>query len=123
MVASIPSRNLYELLDRPPSRRDEGPVIVDVRRQPAFLSSPVILPGSLRREPETVAEWQSGLPRHRQIVVYCVHGHEVSQGVAKALAAAGFDTAYLECGIEGWADAGLPVDKNRRRSGVQEGQD
>jgi hypothetical protein len=31
------------------------------------------------------------------VVVYCVHGHEVSQGVAKALGA-----RYLEGGIEHW---------------------
>jgi hypothetical protein len=41
------------------------------------------------------------LPRDAEVVVYCVHGHEVSQAAAKALGA-----QYLEGGIEAWRAAG-----------------
>jgi hypothetical protein len=44
-----------------------------------------------------VDTWKHTLPRGSDVVVYCVHGHEVSQGVAKALGA-----RYLEGGIEHW---------------------
>ena len=37
------------------------------------------------RPPEQVASWSRDLPAGRPIVVTCVHGHEVSQNVAKAL--------------------------------------
>ena len=39
--------------------------------------------------------------RSADVVVYCVHGHEVSQSAAKALGA-----AYLEGGIEAWRASG-----------------
>jgi len=39
----------------------------------------------LRRDPETVATWAKELPRASTVVAYCVHGHDVSQGVATAL--------------------------------------
>jgi hypothetical protein len=43
------------------------------------------------------------------VVVYCVHGHEVSQGVTSALRTAGVDAAYLEGGIAGWTEKRLPT--------------
>jgi hypothetical protein len=43
------------------------------------------------------------------VVLYCVHGHQVSQGAAAALAAAGHDVAWLEHGIAGWTEAALPT--------------
>jgi hypothetical protein len=52
----------------------------------------------------------------RPITVYCVHGHEVSQSVATVLRALGFNAAYLENGIEGWTQNGLPT---RRHIGSQ----
>jgi hypothetical protein len=47
------------------------------------------------------------------VVVYCVHGHEVSQTAAASLANAGIDAAYLAGGIARWRDEQLPT---RRKS-------
>ncbi len=33
------------------------PLVIDVRRTPAFLSSTQVIVGALRRDPTTVAEW------------------------------------------------------------------
>jgi rhodanese-related sulfurtransferase len=78
------------------------PLVIDVRRQPAFLGAPDLVRGALRRDPAQVERWKEALPAGREVVVYCVHGHEVSQGVARALGA-----RYLEGGIEeGWRAAG-----------------
>jgi hypothetical protein len=55
--------------------------------------------GALRRDPAAVEDWRRALPSGAHVVVYCVHGHEVSQSVAKALGA-----RYLEGGIEHWDD-------------------
>ena len=41
-----------------------------------------------------------------RVVVYCVHGHEVSQGIAAALSEDGLDAGYLIGGIEGWSSLG-----------------
>lgn len=79
----------------------EPPLVIDVRRNERFRESPYLMKGALRRDPERVAEWKKTLPRAARVVVYCVHGHEVSQNAAKALGA-----RYLEGGIEHWREEG-----------------
>ena len=37
----------------------EPPIVVDVRRQAAFLSSTEMLGGAVRRDPEEVRSWSS----------------------------------------------------------------
>jgi rhodanese-related sulfurtransferase len=89
-----------------------APVVIDVRRAPAFKASTEMIAGALRRDPEQVASWAPALPRAGKAVVYCVHGHEVSQGVAKALNVHGIAAQYLEGGIEeGWKASGGPLDR------------
>jgi rhodanese-related sulfurtransferase len=82
------------------------PLVIDVRRPPAFAAAPDFIKGALRRDPAAVADWAPVLPPHREVVVYCVHGHEVSQGAARTLREAGVDSRYLEHGIEGWREGG-----------------
>jgi rhodanese-related sulfurtransferase len=77
------------------------PLVIDVRRGERFHESPFLLKGALRRDPARIGEWKDALPRDAQVVVYCVHGHEVSQSAAKALGA-----RYLEGGIEAWRESG-----------------
>ncbi len=86
-----------------------GPQILDARRAAALAQATRSLPRALPRDPEAVGAWAGALERHRPVAVYCVHGHEVSQGVAAALVARGFDAAYLAGGIEGWEALGLPL--------------
>jgi rhodanese-related sulfurtransferase len=80
----------------------EGPIVLDVRRRPAYRDAGETLAGALRRDPEAVGDWMKTLPSASSVVVYCVRGHEVSQGVAKALDAHGIRARYLEGGIEAW---------------------
>jgi len=75
----------------------QPPLVIDVRKTPAFLAATDMMRGALRRDPAAVESWRRTLPAAAQVVVYCVHGHEVSQGVAQALGA-----RYLEGGIEHW---------------------
>jgi len=77
------------------------PIVIDVRRHATFSDAPDLIQGALRRNPLRVDAWAKALPAAADIVVYCVHGHEVSQGVAKSLGA-----RYLQGGIEAWRDAG-----------------
>ena len=86
-----------------------GIAVLDVRRRPAFEAEPRLIPGAVWREPEQVEIWADALNRNRSVVVYCVHGHEVSQGVAHHLRAHGLDAAWLEGGIEAWQASGGPV--------------
>ena len=85
----------------------QPPLLVDVRRTPAFRSAPDMAVGALRRDPATVASWAKELPRAGSVVVYCVHGHEVSQNAAKALGDLGIAARFLEGGLEeGWKAGG-----------------
>lgn len=86
-----------------------APLLLDVRRAPAYDKSDLLIAGALRLAPEDVAAAAPHLPRGRAVVTYCVHGHEVSQNAARALRETGLDAHYLEGGIEGWCAAGLPT--------------
>lgn len=105
---SISSSELYSRLGTA-----SAPVLLDVRRDDAFNADDSLIIGALRRSPQNVVQWSSDLPRTRAVVAYCVHGHEVSQGVAAALAKLGFKAAYLEGGIAGWQESGLTTRKKR----------
>ena len=96
MDASISATDLRQSL-----RGNEPPLVIDVRRNERFRESPYLMKGALRRDPATVEQWKQALPRAASVVVYCVHGHEVSQNAAKALGA-----RYLEGGIEHWREEG-----------------
>jgi len=95
MDASITAAELKQSL-----RTSTPPLVIDVRRNARFLESPYFIKGALRRDLERLEEWKRALP-NADIVVYCVHGHEVSQNAAKALGA-----RYLEGGIEHWREEG-----------------
>lgn len=87
------------------------PLLIDVRRAPAFRDAGDMAAGAVRREPAAVEDWAPRLPAG-EIVVYCVHGHEVSQGAAAALRARGLAARYLEGGLEeGWKGAGGALDR------------
>lgn len=85
----------------------QPPLLIDVRRPPAFRAAPDMAAGALRRDPGAVTDWAKTLPRAASVVVYCVHGHEVSQNVANALRERGISASYLEGGLEeGWRPGG-----------------
>ena len=90
-----------------------APVVIDVRRAAAFAADNRMIVGAIRRDPKKVQDWLQHLPRGRAVVVYCVHGHEASQGAASALQVTGVDARYLEQGIAGWAENRLPMRSKR----------
>jgi rhodanese-related sulfurtransferase len=106
-TVSIDPRSLYSSLGTA-----RAPLLLDVRRAPAFESDDRLIAGALRPEGEILA-WASRHARGRAVVAYCVHGHEVSQQAAQTLSRAGYDAAYLAEGIEGWRAAGLPTIRKR----------
>lgn len=88
----------------------QPPLLIDVRRPPTFRAATDMAAGALWRDPAQVASWAKELPRAASVVVYCVHGHEVSQGAAQALRGLGIAARYLEGGLEeGWKSAGGDV--------------
>jgi len=84
-----------------------SPLVIDVRKSPAFHAASDMIAGALRRDPARVSSWATELPQASTVVAYCVRGHDVSQDIAQALRAAGISARYLLGGIEdGWKPAG-----------------
>ncbi len=79
--------------------RADTPLVLDVRRSPKFLESPRLLPTARYCAPEDVAAFAARHPP-QEVLVACVHGHEVSQTAAVTLRAAGWNAHYLQGGIE-----------------------
>jgi len=83
--------------------------LLDVRRRSAFAAEPRLIPGAGWRDPEQVDRWVAELNPNRSVVVYCRHGHEVSNGVVARLRNLGLETLLLEGGIEAWHASGGPI--------------
>ncbi len=85
------------------------PHLFDVRRAEAFAAAADIIPTAAWRDHRAADTWGAALPPDAEILVYCVHGHQVSRSAAALLRAQGYAAAYLEGGIEGYRAAGGPL--------------
>lgn len=86
--------------------REVALTLCDVRRTEARAEDPVAIEGAAWFDPESVDAWGDTLDPGVEIVVYCVHGHAVSQSVADALRAKGLRARFVEGGLEAWKQAG-----------------
>jgi len=84
-------------------------VLLDVRRAGVFEQASEMIPGARWCDPARVAEWSRELPVDREVIVYCVYGHEVGRATAMRLRAGGVNARYLQGGIDGWRSAGQPL--------------
>jgi Fe-Mn family superoxide dismutase len=87
-----------------------GALVLDVRRAGVFDKATTRLPGANWHDPGTVDHWVGSLPADREVVVYCVYGHEVGRATAMRLRASGLRARYLRGGIDGWQAAGRTVE-------------
>lgn len=92
---------------------EQGVQLLDVRRAPVFAEAAAMIAGASWHDPAELPAWVDQLDRRRPVVVYCVHGHAVSQSAASALRERGFDASYLEGGFEAWQAAGLPLQRRQ----------
>lgn len=88
----------------------DAPLVIDVRSSDAYRASERALPGALRRDPGDLAGWASALPAAPTVLVYCAHGHELSQKAVLSLRERGTTAYFLQGGMEAWHQQGLPVD-------------
>jgi thiosulfate sulfurtransferase len=86
-----------------------APIVVDVRRAPALDADERMIVGAICCPPAEIAVWQLRRTDDRPVVVYCVHGHEVSQGAAETLRGVGVDARYLEGGIAARTEQNVPT--------------
>jgi rhodanese-related sulfurtransferase len=91
---------------------EAAPIIVDVRRDADFAGADRLVADAFHLSPDSVEQWRTELPSGRQVVTYCVHGHQVSQGVAAALRLMGVEADFLEGGIAAWTEQGMPTKRN-----------
>lgn len=85
-------------------------LVVDVRRAGMFEKADTRIPGAPWRDPAGVGAWASELPTSREVIVYCIYGHEVGRATALRLRAQGIEARYLRGGIDGWQAAGRPLE-------------
>ena len=87
---------------------EPGLMLIDVRRKGAYDAGTHLIEGATWRDPERVDEWAGDLAG-KEVVVYCVFGHEVGQSTAARLRDAGVSARFLAGGIDEWKAAGRPL--------------
>jgi rhodanese-related sulfurtransferase len=103
---------------RPMLATANAPLIFDVRRDKAYSESDSVLASARRLRPEDIESRMQEIPKNRSVIVYCVHGHEVSQTAVKVLRGAGVDARFLEGGFVAWQAVGAPLATKQPEVGV-----
>jgi rhodanese-related sulfurtransferase len=86
--------------------------LLDVRRSGARDDDASHIAGDTWFDPAAWLDWKDGVRTDGPVVLYCAHGHEISQGLTAALRAMGIDARHLEGGIAAWKAAAQPVQAN-----------
>ncbi len=86
----------------------QAPVLFDVRRPEVFAESERVIAGARWRNHMLADEWGRTLDPAAEVVVCCVHGHNVSQIAAAKLRSLGLRARFLEGGTEGFIAGGGP---------------
>ncbi|MBU6247182.1 MAG: DedA family protein/thiosulfate sulfurtransferase GlpE [Xanthomonadaceae bacterium] len=88
-----------------------NPVVVDIRSSAARLLDGRVIPGALLADLEGVHQALAGVPRDRELVIYCNCPNEVSAAkAAQLLMSLGYrNVRPLQGGLEAWQQAGYPV--------------
>lgn len=115
--SSLSSQDLVELVGTAGCPR-----LIDVRRATAFAEAEDVLPTAVWRDHTAAEVWGADLASDQEIVVYCVHGHQVSQSAAALLRQVGVAARYLDGGIEGYRAAGGPLTKRVALAGQEDDQ-
>lgn len=103
MDTAIPTHIPFDISPRELAARmgaPGAPMLLDVRRHARYADSTHLLATAHWCAPEAVASLALDGPP-REVVVYCVHGREVSQQAAATLRQAGWNARYLAGGFEG----------------------
>ena len=83
--------------------------LLDVRRAQARAADGSDIAGGQWLDPARWLDWKNDVDTGLPVVVYCAHGHEISQGLCATLRAMGLDARQLEGGMSAWKAAGQPV--------------
>lgn len=98
---SISPNELRRLIGRP-----DCPPVIDVRRRAVFDTADTMIPGARWCDYAEVGRWVEHIAAGADIIVYCVHGHNVSQAAIADLRRRGFHARAVAGGIEAYAEQG-----------------
>ncbi|WP_052954944.1 rhodanese-like domain-containing protein [Microvirga vignae] len=98
-ITTISLDKLARLVDTP-----KCPFLIDVQTEEDFAADPRLIPGSVRRPWQAVADWAHEFSS-RSAVVICQNGQKLSKGVAARLWHEGIPADFLEGGALAWAGA------------------
>jgi rhodanese-related sulfurtransferase len=98
------------------------PIIIDVRRRQTFAQSDVVVPTARWRDLADADRWIGELPADADIVVYCAHGHEISQAAVAHLRVRGRRAVSLAGGIDAYCEEGGPLILKSGLPGHDEGR-
>ncbi len=89
-----------------------NPVLLDVRSQSDYETSPLKLPGAVRLDPDSVATAEPNIEHEQMIVAYCTSPEEATSArVGAVLHRRGWKSVrILKGGLGGWTNARLPVE-------------
>lgn len=85
------------------------PLLFDTCRHEAFAASERVIAGAKWRSHREVDAWAPEIPVGAEVVVNCLHGHQMSQSSVARLRARGVRARQLAGGIEAYIDAGGPT--------------
>lgn len=85
-------------------------LLVDLRKPAAVAASGHLVRGAERRDPFAFSHDDPLMAEPRPLIVFCVHGHEVSQFACALLLLHGRDARYVRGGFEALEAAGAPVE-------------
>ena len=83
-----------------------APILFDTCRPEAFACAERVIAGAKWRDQRTVDAWAADIPAGAEVVVNCLHGHQMSQSTVARLRHMGVNARVVEGGIEGYIDAG-----------------
>jgi rhodanese-related sulfurtransferase len=98
-IFAISAPQLARLIGTP-----EAPLVLDVRLAEDLASLPHVIPTSL-----CLPHTQCAGISDKRVVVACMAGKKLSEGVAALLRARGLAAEILEGGVQAWASAGLAM--------------
>jgi len=91
-------------------------LLLDVRRAGVFEKAATLIPSARWFDPVAVGAWASELAPDKEVIVYCVYGHEVGRATTLRLRSQGLKARYLRGGIDAWQAAGRPLQAKRGTS-------
>ncbi len=101
MKNSIVSDDLFSVM-----HTDKAPIIIDVRRLATFEEAERMISTACWRDHLVADDWAREIPDEKEVVIYCVHGQQVSQAAVTILRARGVKARYLTGGFDAWEAAG-----------------